>query len=216
MSISINQVSNDQLPNQICRKNYNIKELKLLLPYYESDKWTNKLKNKILKLSNKYQSFYDKYLLTQKNMLNTLNVKSMQKSFNNKRDPLNNILQDFIQIGKNNKTNKLEENFLNKTNSNNFFLNKQKINTQKANMNKFYLNINLDNKNNKLQSNKRIKFFRVNDLKPNINKDFYIPRDRKQLSETKGVRKKQYLNFIKMKSENYFMKYYYNTNNNKI
>ena len=216
MSLTFNQISSHQLSNETSRKSYNAKELKLLLPYYESDKWTNKLKNKILKLSNKYETFYDRYLLSQNNMMNSFKAKNMKKSFNNNRYALNNTLQNYLQINQFNNSNELEKIYMNKTNLHPFFLNKQKLNTQKANMNKFYSNINLDNDKNKFHTNRRIKFFKINDLKLKINKDYYIPRDRKQLSEAKDLRKKQYLNFIKMKSENYFMNYYYNPNNHKI
>ena len=162
MSLTFNQISSHQLSNETSRKSYNAKELKLLLPYYESDKWTNKLKNKILKLSNKYETFYDRYLLSQNNMMNSFKAKNMKKSFNNNRYALNNTLQNYLQINQFNNSNELEKIYMNKTNLHPFFLNKQKLNTQKANMNKFYSNINLDNDKIKFHTNRRIKFFKIN------------------------------------------------------
>ena len=58
------------------------------------------------------------------------------------------------------------------------------------------------------QSKDRITFFKKNDYNPKLKSA--QPKDRKQISALKDVRKKQYLDYIKAKSEDNYMRFYYN------
>ena len=58
------------------------------------------------------------------------------------------------------------------------------------------------------QSNDRINFFKKNDYNPKLKSA--QPKDRRQISALKEVRKKQYLDYIKAKSEDNYMRFYYN------
>ena len=57
------------------------------------------------------------------------------------------------------------------------------------------------------QSKNRINFFKKNDYKPQIK--LTQPKDRIQISALKITRKKQYLDYIKARSEDNYMRYYY-------
>ena len=57
------------------------------------------------------------------------------------------------------------------------------------------------------QNKNRISFFKRNDYNPRIKST--QPKDRRQISAMKSLKKKQYLDYIKAKSEDNYMKYYY-------
>ena len=61
---------------------------------------------------------------------------------------------------------------------------------------------------NECQSKDRINFFKKNDYNPQVKSA--QPKNRKQISALKDLRKKQYLDYIKAKSEDNYMKFYYN------
>ena len=283
-NFSINTINTNTNINKKNKKN-----LSLLIPYYNTDKWTNKLKRKIKQLAVAYKDFYNK--LEQEN--SPLCNQKYNKLFN-KTEFYNKTAKDFMKHNRlysdhnlflktsTNFHNKTRTNFMNKyeNNNNNKILNKilppvmnynpdnenvifDGINyyniydngisflspksynlfcisaqqkNQHANMNKFYSNKkykdkytsyfaklkqlntarnifrsrNLDDFNKFLeefQSKNRINFFKKNDYNPQIK--LTQPKDRKQIFALKNARKKQYLDYIKAKSEDYYMKYYY-------
>ena len=61
---------------------------------------------------------------------------------------------------------------------------------------------------NEYQSKNRISFFKKNDYNPELKS--VQPKERAQIIALKDIRKKQYLDYIKVKSEDNYMKYYYN------
>ena len=252
----------------------------LLIPYYSSDKWTNKLKNKVKSLAEAYKAFYKR--LEQENTANTdkdeetftNNIKSMrhnkyfsQNIFNktspnfkynnnsnnisnnnsneydiNQKNILNRILPPvtnfrfFENESKENTLNSkdIKETFFNPNTQKLFCISAQQRN-QKANMNKYYSNQKMKDffyfKNHKnifstkdlfsskahdddynkfivdCQNKNRISFFKRNDYNPRIKST--QPKDRRQISAMKSLKKKQYLDYIKVKSEDNYMKYYY-------
>ena len=252
----------------------------LLIPYYSSDKWTNKLKNKVKSLAEAYKAFYKR--LEQENTANTdkdeetftNNIKSMrhnkyfsQNIFNktspnfkynnnsnnisnnnsneydiNQKNILNRILPPvtnfrfFENESKENTLNSkdIKETFFNPNTQKLFCISAQQRN-QKANMNKYYSNQKMKDffyfKNHKnifstkdlfsskahdddynkfivdCQNKNRISFFKRNDYNPRIKST--QPKDRKQISAMKSLKKKQYLDYIKAKSEDNYMRYYY-------
>ena len=252
----------------------------LLIPYYSSDKWTNKLKNKVKSLAEAYKAFYQR--LEQENTTNTdkdeeaftNNIKSMRQNkyftqnFFNKTSPnfRNNNNSNNISNNNDNEYDFNQKNILNKIlppvtnfrfyeneskentiNSNDiketfFNPNRQKLfcisaqqRNQKANMNKYYSNQKMKDffyfKNHKnifstkdlfsskaydddynkfildCQNRDRISFFKRNDYNPRIKST--QPKDRRQISAMKNLKKKQYLDYIKAKSEDNYMRYYY-------
>ena len=252
----------------------------LLIPYYSSDKWTNKLKNKVKSLAEAYKAFYKR--LEQENTANTdkdeetftNNIKSMrhnkyfsQNIFNktspnfkynnnsnnisnnnsneydiNQKNILNRILPPvtnfrfFENESKENTLNSkdVKETFFNPNTQKLFCISAQQRN-QKANMNKYYSNQKMKDffyfKNHKnifstkdlfsskahdddynkfivdCQNKNRISFFKRNDYNPRIKST--QPKDRRQISAMKSLKKKQYLDYIKAKSEDNYMRYYY-------
>ena len=252
----------------------------LLIPYYSSDKWTNKLKNKVKSLAEAYKAFYKR--LEQENTANTdkdeetfsNNIKSMrhnkyfsQNIFNktspnfkynnnsnnisnnnsneydiNQKNILNRILPPvtnfrfFENESKENTLNSkdIKETFFNPNTQKLFCISAQQRN-QKANMNKYYSNKKMKDffyfKNHKnifstkdlfsskahdddynkfivdCQNKNRISFFKRNDYNPRIKST--QPKDRRQISAMKSLKKKQYLDYIKAKSEDNYMRYYY-------
>ena len=251
----------------------------LLIPYYSSDKWTNKLKNKVKSLAEAYKAFYKR--LEQENTANTdkdeetftNNIKSMrhnkyfsQNIFNktspnfkynnsnnisnnnsneydiNQKNILNRILPPvtnfrfFENESKENTLNSkdIKETFFNPNTQKLFCISAQQRN-QKANMNKYYSNQKMKDffyfKNHKnifstkdlfsskahdddynkfivdCQNKNRISFFKRNDYNPRIKST--QPKDRRQISAMKSLKKKQYLDYIKAKSEDNYMRYYY-------
>jgi len=252
----------------------------LLIPYYSSDKWTNKLKNKVKSLAEAYKAFYKR--LEQENTANTdkdeetftNNIKSMrhnkyfsQNIFNktspnfkynnnsnnisnnnsneydiNQKNILNRILPPvtnfrfFENESKENSLNSkdIKETFFNPNTQKLFCISAQQRN-QKANMNKYYSNQKMKDffyfKNHKnifstkdlfsskahdddynkfivdCQNKNRISFFKRNDYNPRIKST--QPKDRRQISAMKSLKKKQYLDYIKAKSEDNYMRYYY-------
>lgn len=261
----------------------------LLLPYYTSDKWTNKLKRKIKTLANAYNNYYeriqqdnnqfykDKYnsninkiqrksksfmnnkFIGNQNIFNRTSSGFMNYQTNsnfmntneninyNRRKLLNEILPPVTNYNPNYDTNAYDGvTYLSDTGepyvsyfypkeSNIFCISAQQKN-QNTTMNKFYNNHkNKDNffygnhknstntKNlfsskghneefNKFiyncKSKDRINFFKKNDYNPQIK--LVQPKDRRQISALKDLRKKQYLDYIKSKSEDNYMKFYYN------
>jgi hypothetical protein len=268
----------------------------LLLPYYTTDKWTNKLKHKIKALSDKYNDFYKKleqennpYYKTNYNKYKTqeyfhnrtannfmhhnklfsnqipnenffhktstnftnykTNTSMMNTNENNnynKKKILNEILPPVTNYNPNNENivfdgvnyfnlNDNAISYLAPKTYNLFCISAQQRN-QQANMNKYYShrknkdmfyfgnhkNMN-STKNlfsskahnedfnkfmNECQSKERINFFKKNDYNPHLKSA--QPKNRKQISALKDLRKKQYLDYIKAKSEDNYMKYYYN------
>ena len=63
---------------------------------------------------------------------------------------------------------------------------------------------------NEFQSKNRISFFKKNDYNYNPSVKSAQPKNRKQISNLKDMRKKQYLDYIKAKSEDNYMRFYYN------
>ena len=244
----------------------------LLIPYYSSDKWTNKLKNKVKSLAEAYKAFYRR--LEKENSFNndneddnsinnngkhnknnnkyfartTTNLKSNGNNsnnidfYNNQKNILNKILPPVTNYK--NYENESKENTFNLNEAPNPYLSHKKHNifcisaqqrNQKANMNKYYSNQKLKDafyfRNNKninstrdlfsskaheddynkfisdFQNKKRISFFKKNDYNPRIKST--QPKNRKQIFEMKEIKKKQYLDYIKAKSEDNYMKYYY-------
>ena len=57
------------------------------------------------------------------------------------------------------------------------------------------------------QNKNRISLFKKNDYNPRIKST--QPKDRRQISAMKSIKKKQYLDYIKAKSEDNYMRYYY-------
>ena len=284
-----NNLSNTQNSNQNTHKN----SFSLLLPYYATDKWTNKLKLKVKTLADAYNDFCEKieqdsnnpYLINKylnynkmklfqnktsqnflknhknnllfhihnknpddffnktsigfvsKNIPDQLQIDSEFSNDNNIKNQLNDILPPVTNFNPNQELNYIEDNNFYKT-QNLFCISAQQKN-QKANMNKFYNNHNKQkdmfyygnhkpsaNTNNLFssrghkeefnkfladcQSNTRISFFKKNDYNPQIKASLsQQPKDRRQISAMKDVRKKQYLDYIKAKSEDNYMKFYY-------
>lgn len=261
----------------------------LLLPYYKSDKWTNKLKRKVKALSEAYNNFYEqiekennplyktKYNSNKnnaffqnktaknfmkhnklfinghspKNVFNKtstgfMNYKTMSSNENSityKNKILNELLPPITNYNSH-KDNQIYDgvNLLSDTGEpvlspkiyNLFCISAQHKN-QNTNMNKFYNNKHKDifyyvnHKNlydiknlfsskaqnedfNKFLENchskDRISFFKKNDY--NLQLKLSQPKDRRQISALKDVRKKQYLDYIKAKSEDNYMRFYYN------
>ena len=249
----------------------------LLIPYYSSDKWTNKLKNKVKSLAEAYKAFYKR--LEQENTTNSEkdeeifanNMKSIKQNkyfssnyinktspnfknnnasnnifINDNEDRQKNILNQILppvtnfrfyeSESKDNSLNSKEirETFFNPTKQKLFCISAQQRN-QKANMNKYYSNQKMKDffyfKNHKnvfstkdlfsskaqaddynkfiveCQNKNRISFFKRNDYNPRIKST--QPKDRRQISAMKSLKKKQYLDYIKAKSEDNYMKYYY-------
>ena len=247
----------------------------LLIPYYNSDKWTNKLKNKVKSLAEAYKAFYKR--LEQENSSNSdkneetgkENIHSMKHFKYNSPNIFSKTAYNFkpnfsnIPINDNENT---QKNILNRilppvTNFK-YYENESKENTinpkgkteqffyprenklfcisaqqrnQKTTMNKYYSNQKMKDifyfKNHKninsirdlfsskaynddfnkfifdCQNKNRISLFKKNDYNPRINST--QPKDRRQISEMKGLKKKQYLDYIKAKSEDNYMRYYY-------
>ena len=265
----------------------------LLLPYYTTDKWTNKLKHKVKALSDKYNDFYKK-LEQENNPFYKTNYKKYktQSYFHNRTNNNFNRLfsnqipnEDFFHKTSKNFTNYKTNTLMMNTNENNNYHKKRILNeilppvtnynpnyenivydgfnyynlndnaisylspktynlfcisaqqrNQKANMNKYYNHRknkdifyygNHKNMNstkhlfsskahnedfnkflNECQSKDRINFFKKNDYNPQVKSA--QPKNRKQISALKDLRKKQYLDYIKAKSEDNYMKFYYN------
>ena len=274
--------------------NQNNNTFSLLLPYYTTDKWTNKLKHKVKTLAKAYKDFY-KRIEEENNPFYKTNYHKYktQSYFHNKtannfykyNKMFSNPEQNFIHKTSTNFTNfKTNTQLMNTNESNNYhkkkllneilppvtnynpnyenivfdgvnyfnlndnaisFLSPKTYNlfcisaqqrNQQANMNKYYSNRkNKDifyygnhkniNSTNQLFSSKaqnddynkfinefhakdRINLFKKNDYNPKIKTS--QPKDRKQISALKDMRKKQYLDYIKAKSEDNYMKFYYN------
>ena len=276
MEISIK--SNEDTINSSNNKN----KFSLLLPYYTTDKWTQKLKQKIKTLAAAYKDFYKKvenennnpfyktnynkykfedYLRVGKKYFQDQNYTTtgftnyktntniMNTNENNnyyKKKILNEILPPVTNYNPN-EENIIEDGFnyfnindkgipyLSPKSYNLFCISAQQRN-QHANMNKYYSNKKkkdeyyygnhkkLNSTNNlfsnkaqyddfnkfinEFQSKNRINFFKKNDYNPQLKSA--QPKNRKQISALKDLRKKQYLDYIKTKSEDNYMKFYYN------
>ena len=247
----------------------------LLIPYYNSDKWTNKLKNKVKSLAEAYKAFYKR--LEQENSSNSdrneeaskenmqtlknfkyyspnifsktaINFKNNFNNFhsnendNTQKNILNRILPpvtNFKYYENESKENTFQvkdkmEAFFHPREHNLFCISAQQRN-QKTTMNKYYSNQKMKDifyfKNHKninsirdlfsskaynddfnkfiidCQNKNRISLFKKNDYNPRIKST--QPKDRRQISAMKSIKKKQYLDYIKAKSEDNYMRYYY-------
>ena len=293
MSLSNDLIDNNLTNTQNSNQNHQNNSFSLLLPYYATDKWTNKLKIKVKTLADAYNDFCQKieqdnnFFPTDKfsncnkmklfqnktshNLLknNTNNLffhpqnKNSDDFFNKTsigfvsknnhnhfqidsemlndnvyiKNQLNDVLPPVTNFNPNQEVNYIDEKNYCKT-QNLFCISAQQKN-QRANMNKFYNNHNKQkdmfyygnhkscaNSNNLFssrghkeefnkfladcQSNTRISFFKKNDYNPQIKASLsQQPKDRRQISAMKDIRKKQYLDYIKAKSEDNYMKFYY-------
>lgn len=268
--MSIKEKNNFSIPAYSSNNSFS-----LLIPYYSSDKWTNKLKNKVKSLAEAYKAFYKR--LEQENSTNSekyeetrnQNIKLMKHNRyfspnifnrtstntknnisnlntndndNNQKNILNTLLPPVTNFK--NYENDSKENIINSNEARDFYfhpydhklfcISAQQRN-QKANMNKYYSNQKMkdifyfrnhkninsrrdlfsskahDEDYNKFmvecQNKNRISFFKKNDYNPRIKST--QPKDRRQISSMKSIKKKQYLDYIKAKSEDNYMKYYY-------
>ena len=269
-------MSENELKNLSIPSFSNNNSFSLLIPYYNSDKWTNKLKNKVKSLAEAYRAFYKR--LEQENSFNSEKNEAIHnenfKSLKNNKYLSQNIFNKTstnIKINNisnlhNNEIDNNQKNILNtilppvtnfkyyeSESKENLFYNdpteyyfrpreiklfciSAQQRNQKANMNKYYSNQKMkdtfyfrnhkninstrnlfsskahDEDYNKFivecQNKNRISFFKKNDYNPRVRST--QPKDRRQISAMKIVKKKQYLDYIKAKSEDNYMKYYYN------
>ena len=264
-------------------ENGKINSCSLLLPYYTSDKWTNKLKRKVKALADAYNNFYERienedstYYKTKFNKNRNYKILKNNKIYPNVNQKLfNKTSSGFMNS-------KPQTNYMN-VNENNMYIQKKILNellppvtnynpsydnafvdgeyylsdtgepimspkecnifcisaqhkNQNANMNKFYnskkskdifyygnhkssystKNLFSSKANNEdfnkflnsCHSKDRINFFKKNDY--NVQFKYVQPKDRRQISALKDIRKKQYLDYIKAKSEDNYMRFYYN------
>ena len=187
----------------------------LILPYYHSEKWVNLLKKKVSNIANEYNEFLNLQYEKIKNKANLNKNINSDNNDNNINFPLIDYKNINIENDKNNNNNTFEQNiyepgmkfeeinklqkcslqkmfpkFRNKTLMNFYSAKNRNAKLKKISLfdNNNYLNIN--NQNNReegIQTN---------------SKTFYVNRE--------VLKKQQYIDYIKQKSENDYMKFYYN------
>jgi len=187
----------------------------LILPYYQSDKWVKLLKKKVSNIANEYNEFlnfqYEKiknkanfnknknFNLDNNNNINFPLIEYKNINIENNKDNNNNNIfeQNIYEPGmKFEEINKLQKCSLQKMFPK--FRNKTQMNFYSAkNRNAKMKKISLFDNNNHLNINN------TNNKEEGIQaKTFYINKEL--------LKKQQYIDYIKQKSENDYMKFYYN------
>ena len=186
----------------------------LILPYYQSEKWVKLLKKKVSNIANEYNEFLNLQYEKIKNKAN-INKNSNKNNNNNINFPL--IEYKNINIENNN-------------NNNNFNLFEQNIyepgmkfeeinKLQKCSLQKMFPKfrnktmMNFYSAKNRNAKMKKISLFDNNNLNINsaTNKEEGIQANAKTFYASKeSLKKQQYIDYIKQKSENDYMKFYYN------
>jgi hypothetical protein len=186
----------------------------LILPYYQSEKWVKLLKKKVSNIANEYNEFLNLQYEKIKNKAN--NNKNSNKNNNNN---INFPLIEYKNI-----------NIENNNNNNNFNLFEQNIyepgmkfeeinKLQKCSLQKMFPKfrnktmMNFYSAKNRNAKMKKISLFDNNNLNINsaTNKEEGIQANAKTFYASKeSLKKQQYIDYIKQKSENDYMKFYYN------
>ena len=186
----------------------------LILPYYQSEKWVKLLKKKVSNIANEYNEFLNLQYEKIKNKAN--NNKNSNKNNNNN---INFPLIEYKNI-----------NIENNNNNNNFNLFEQNIyepgmkfeeinKLQKCSLQKMFPKfrnktmMNFYSAKNRNAKKKKISLFDNNNLNINsaTNKEEGIQANAKTFYTSKeSLKKQQYIDYIKQKSENDYMKFYYN------
>ena len=186
----------------------------LILPYYQSEKWVKLLKKKVSNIANEYNEFLN--LQYEKIKTKANNNKNSNKNNNNN---INFPLIEYKNI-----------NIENNNNNNNFNLFEQNIyepgmkfeeinNLQKCSLQKMFPKfrnktmMNFYSAKNRNAKMKKISLFDNNNLNINsaTNKEEGIQANAKTFYASKeSLKKQQYIDYIKQKSENDYMKFYYN------
>ena len=186
----------------------------LILPYYQSEKWVKLLKKKVSNIANEYNEFLNLQYEKIKNKAN--NNKNSNKNNNNN---INFPLIEYKNI-----------NIENNNNNNNFNLFEQNIyepgmkfeeinKLQKCSLQKMFPKfrnktmMNFYSAKNRNAKMKKISLFDNNNLNINsaTNKEEGIQANAKTFYVSKeSLKKQQYIDYIKQKSENDYMKFYYN------
>ena len=186
----------------------------LILPYYQSEKWVKLLKKKVSNIANEYNEFLNLQYEKIKNKAN--NNKNSNKNNNNN---INFPLIEYKNI-----------NIENNNNNNNFNLFEQNIyepgmkfeeinKLQKCSLQKMFPKfrnktmMNFYSAKNRNAKKKKISLFDNNNLNINsaTNKEEGIQANAKTFYASKeSLKKQQYIDYIKQKSENDYMKFYYN------
>ena len=173
----------------------------LILPYFQSDKWTNKFKDKISSTSNEYKTYLDKAYSKYKNKIKLKKEKEELKKKKNEEEDLidNEIFDSSFFRTTSNLFGISDVNTLQKCSLRNMFPDYKKRTTKN-----FY---NTKMKQSKI---KRINLFPKNDYNVDDLIEKGIKYFKRGTSEEKEYQKKKYLDYIKKESENDYMKYYYN------
>ena len=186
----------------------------LILPYYQSEKWVKLLKKKVSNIANEYNEFLN--LQYEKIKTKANNNKNSNKNNNNN---INFPLIEYKNI-----------NIENNNNNNNFNLFEQNIyepgmkfeeinKLQKCSLQKMFPKfrnktmMNFYSAKNRNAKMKKISLFDNNNLNINsaTNKEEGIQANAKTFYVSKeSLKKQQYIDYIKQKSENDYMKFYYN------
>ena len=186
----------------------------LILPYYQSEKWVKLLKKKVSNIANEYNEFLN--LQYEKIKTKANNNKNSNKNNNNN---INFPLIEYKNI-----------NIENNNNNNNFNLFEQNIyepgmkfeeinKLQKCSLQKMFPKfrnktmMNFYSAKNRNAKKKKISLFDNNNLNINsaTNKEEGIQANAKTFYASKeSLKKQQYIDYIKQKSENDYMKFYYN------
>ena len=172
----------------------------IILPYFQSDKWTNKFKDKISSASDEYKKNLDKAYIKYKNKIKLKKEKELKKKNNNEEDLYDNEIFDSTFFRTTTNLFGISDvNTLQKCSLRNMFPDYKKKTT-----NNFY---NTKMKQSKI---KRINLFPKNDYNVDDLIEKGIKYYKRGTSEEKEYQKKKYLDYIKKESENDYMKYYYN------
>jgi hypothetical protein len=172
----------------------------LILPYFQSDKWTNKFKDKISSASDEYKKNLDKAYIKYKNKIKLKKEKELKKKNNNEEDLYDNEIFDSTFFRTTTNLFGISDvNTLQKCSLRNMFPDYKKRTTKN-----FY---NTKMKQSKI---KRINLFPKNDYNVDDLIEKGIKYYKRGTSEEKEYQKKKYLDYIKKESENDYMKYYYN------
>ena len=172
----------------------------IILPYFQSDKWTNKFKDKISSASDEYKKNLDKAYIKYKNKIKLKKEKELKKKNNNEEDLYDNEIFDSTFFRTTTNLFGISDvNTLQKCSLRNMFPDYKKKTT-----NNFY---NTKMKQSKV---KRINLFPKNDYNVDDLIEKGIKYYKRGTSEEKEYQKKKYLDYIKKESENDYMKYYYN------
>ena len=171
---------------------------KLIIPYYQSDKWMNLLKKKVGSMAKEYKD----YLKNNYDQFNNIKKRVKQMNYEKNMKELELVNEETLRNPFFNTTNGFGIRDVNRLQQTSLYKMFPKFRNRTSRS--FY---SAKQRNSKVQ---KIGFFSNNDYVDDITEQGIQTLSNRNNRDIRDIEKKKYIDYIKRKSEDDYMKYYYN------